>query len=291
MPLTVTLRYVEGLLTIWAAPWPSVETTESRDLRTRTPMATGDPDTSMLSRLLRSRLAAGLNPLTGKRRTGDGTEPPTPDERSSAVIGSLLKDARDAYSAGNTTRRAPDPDPVQPSRVSADTAARPNPDAAAAFTDDIAEAPATPCAGHIQSAADTHAQMNDTATDPGDLSAFVLETLNSLDWDDWVTARCDFPQAGPFVVSGSSAALEAMAEIIDALIADACDDGDDLTVSIYTAQEGGSARITVTGPFNLSLDTLGLIKRHRRRFESTGGAIYTVRTLGTAGFEALIPGR
>jgi hypothetical protein len=33
-------------------------------------MATGDPDVSMLSRLLRSRLAAGLNPLTGKRRQG-----------------------------------------------------------------------------------------------------------------------------------------------------------------------------------------------------------------------------
>jgi hypothetical protein len=151
--------------------------------------------------------------------------------------------------------------------------------------------PANPCGGHIQSQADTHAQMNDTATDPGDLSAFVLETLNSLDWDDWVTARCDFPQTGPFVVSGSSSALEALADIINALFDDACDDGDDLTVSIYTAQEGGSARITVTGPFNLSLDTLGLIKRHRRRFESAGGAIYTVRTLGTAGFEALIPGR
>jgi hypothetical protein len=254
-------------------------------------MATGDPDTSMLSRLLRSRLAAGLNPLTGKRRSGQAAATPTPDERSSAVIGSLLKDARDAYSA-NASPATTGPASVSPLPVYDSPVAPSNPEPAAS---PAAEAnpcrPANPCGGHIQSQADTHAQMNDTATDPGDLSAFVLETLNSLDWDDWVTARCDFPQTGPFVVSGSSSALEALADIINALFDDACDDGDDLTVSIYTAQEGGSARITVTGPFNLSLDTLGLIKRHRRSFESAGGAIYTVRTLGTTGFEALIPGR
>ncbi len=254
-------------------------------------MATGDPDTSMLSRLLRSRLAAGLNPLTGKRRSGEAAKTPTPDERSSAVIGSLLKDARDAYSA-NASPAATGPATVPPLPVYADAGTPPNPEPASPSADEVNSCQtASPCAGHIQSQADTHAQMNDTATDPGDLSAFVLETLNTLDWDDWVTARCDFPQTGPFVVSGSSNTLEALAEIIDALFDDACDDGDDLTVSIYTAHGGGSARITVTGPFNLSLDTLGLIKRHRRSFESIGGAIYTVRTLGTTGFEALIPGR
>lgn len=254
-------------------------------------MATGDPDTSMLSRLLRSRLAAGLNPLTGKRRSAQATTTPTPDERSSAVIGSLLKDARDAYSA-NASAAATGSASTAPLPVYASSGVQPAPEAASSSAVEANPSrTASPCAVHIQSQADTHAQMNDTATDPGDLSAFVLETLNSLDWDDWVTARCDFPQTGPFVVSGSSSALEALAEIIDALFDDACDDGDDLTVSIYTAQEGGSARITVTGPFNLSLDTLGLIKRHRRSFESVGGAIYTVRTLGTTGFEALIPGR
>lgn len=254
-------------------------------------MATGDPDTSMLSRLLRSRLAAGLNPLTGKRRSGEAAKTPTPDERSSAVIGSLLKDARDAYSA-NASAATTGPVSIPPLPVYADAGAQPNPEPVTSIAGDTNPCrTATPCAGHIQSQADTQAQMNDTATDPGDLSAFVLETLNALDWDDWVTARCDFPQTGPFVVSGSSTALQALADIMDALFVDACDDGDDLTVSIYTAHEGGSARITVTGPFNLSLDTLGLIKRHRRSFESIGGAIYTVRTLGTTGFEALIPGR
>jgi hypothetical protein len=253
-------------------------------------MATGDPDVSMLSRLLRSRLAAGLNPLTGKRRKASAATPPTPDERSSAVIGSLLKDARDAYGARAATQPAAS-DAATPTPAAAVPASAPPSAAGPAPGQDADPTPAAPCAGHIQSQADTRAQMNDAAVDPGDLSGFTLEILNALDWEDWVTARCDFPQSGPFVVAGTSSTLEALAEILESLFADACDDGDDLTVSIYTAQEGGSARITVTGPFNLSLDTLGLIKRHRRRFESAGGAIYTVRTLGTAGFEALIPGR
>ena len=222
-------------------------------------MRTSGPDTSLLSRLLRSRLAAGLNPLSGRQKAHAASAKLTPEERSSAVIGSLMRDAREAYAST--------------------TVAQP------------AMSTSSPCAGKIQSAADTQAQMNDSATDPGDLSAFVLESLNRIEWEEWVTARCDFPESGPFVVSGSSAMLDTLAEILRALFDDACDDGDDLTVSIYTAHEAGSARISVTGPFNLSLDTLGLIKRHRRSFESIGGALYTVRTLGTAGFEALIPAR
>ena len=224
-------------------------------------MANGDPDISLLSRLLRSRLAAGLNPLSGRQQAHPATAASGFTERSSAVIGSLLKDAREAYAAGQL------PKPPEASR------------------------PAAASAGTIQSSAATLAQMNDTAADPGDLSAFVLETLNGLDWDDWVTARCDFPDAGPFVTSGTSAALDALAAIIDSIFGDACNDGDDLTVSIYTVAEGGSARISVTGPFALSLDTLGLIKKHRCILESAGGALYTVRNLGTSGFEALIPAR
>ncbi len=224
-------------------------------------MRANSPDTTLLSRLLRSRLAAGLNPLTGKLKSQARTQD-TPEERSSAVIGSLMRDAREAY-------------------------------VATSFAQPAAPMPAvsSPCAGKIQSGATTRAQMNDAPADPGDLSGFVLDTLRAIDWDEWVTARCDFPESGPYVTAGTSKVLDALAEVLDAIFADACDDGDDLTVSIYTAQEGGSARITVTGPFTVSLDTLTLIKRHRRQFEAVNGALYTVRTLGTAGFEALIPCR
>ena len=133
--------------------------------------------------------------------------------------------------------------------------------------------------------------MNDPHADPGDLSAFILETLNGFDWDDWVTARCDFPQVGPFVASGTAAALEVIGEVMESVFEDACSDGDDLTVSIYAATEAGSVKLTITGPFTMSLDTLGLIKRQRHEFESAGGALYTVRNLGSAGFEALLPAR
>jgi hypothetical protein len=219
-------------------------------------MRANTPDTTLLSRLLRSRLAAGLNPLTGKRKS-QGAGLPTPEERSTAVISSLMRDAREAYISAHF------PAVSMPS----------------------------PCAGKIQSEAATQAQMNEAPADPGDLSAFVLDTLNGIDWDEWVTARCDFPESGPFVTAGTSRVLDALAEVLDSIFADACDDGDDLTVSVFTAHEGGSARITVTGPFTVSLDTLTLIKRHRRQFEAISGALYTVRTLGTAGFEALIPSR
>ena len=224
-------------------------------------MANGDPDISLLSRLLRSRLAAGLNPLSGRQQAHAASDVSGVTDRSSAVIGSLLKDAREAYAA----IQAPKPADAPPA--------------------------ATVNAGTIQSAAAVHAQMNDPQADPGDLSAYVLETLNAMDWDDWVSARCDFPQSGPFVASGTSAALDALATIMDSIFDDACNDGDDLTVSIYTAAEAGSARISVTGPFALSLETLGLIKKHRCILESAGGALYTVRNLGTSGFEALIPAR
>ncbi len=224
-------------------------------------MANGDPDISLLSRLLRSRLTAGLYPLSGRQQAHPASDASGVTERSSAVIGSLLRDAREAYAAGTA------PKPAEATR------------------------PASVNAGTIQTTATTHAQMNDPAADPGDLSAYVLETLNAMDWDDWVSARCDFPQSGPFVASGTSATLDAITAIIDSIFDDACNDGDDLTVSIYTASEGGSARISVTGPFALSLDTLGLIKKHRCILESAGGALYTVRNLGTSGFEALIPAR
>lgn len=222
-------------------------------------MSNSEPDISLLSRLLRTRLAAGLNPLAGKRRAHAASHADSPEDRSSQVIGSLLKDARQAYV----------------DQASAPAAARPS----------------QPAAGAIQSAAATIAQMNDPHADPGDLSAFILETLNGFDWDDWVTARCDFPQVGPFVASGTAAALEVIGEVIESVFEDACSDGDDLTVSIYAATEAGSVKLTVTGPFTLSLDTLGLIKRQRHVFESAGGALYTVRNLGSAGFEALLPAR
>ncbi len=222
-------------------------------------MSNSEPDISLLSRLLRTRLAAGLNPLSAKRKAHAASQAARPEDRSSQVIGSLLKDARQAYV----------------DQGSPPAAARPSP----------------PPPGTILSPADTLAQMNNPDSDPGDLSAFILETLNGFDWDDWVTARCDFPQAGPFVASGTSAALEAIGQIIESVFEDACTDGDDLTVSIYAATEAGSARLSVTGPFTISLDTLGLIKRHRHLLESAGGALYTVRNLGSAGFEALLPAR
>jgi hypothetical protein len=223
------------------------------------PMSTSEPDISLLSRLLRTRLAAGLNPLSGKRRAHPATHSANPEDRSSQVIGSLLKDARQAW---------------------VDQASTP-----------AAARPSQPAAGTIQSAAATIAQMNDPHADPGDLSAFILETLNGFDWDDWVTARCDFPQVGPFVASGTAAALEVIGEVMESVFEDACSDGDDLTVSIYAATEAGSVKLTITGPFTMSLDTLGLIKRQRHEFESAGGALYTVRNLGSAGFEALLPAR
>jgi len=220
-------------------------------------MRSGNPDTSLLSRLLRGRVAGGRTPLTGKKpplREADA--PQNAEQRSAAVIGALMRDAREAFDKG----------PERP------------------------PAPAT-CAGAIQSRAETQIQLNAEANDPGDLSAFVLETLNDCDWEDWVSARCDFPAEGPWVASGSSQTLDAIAELMEQLFLDAGEDGDDLVVHVYTGAEGGSARITVTGPFALSMQTLTLIKKHRRLMESIGGALNTVRTLSSAGFEALIPGR
>ncbi|MGB7206974.1 MAG: hypothetical protein WBD37_16000, partial [Anderseniella sp.] len=89
----------------------------------------------------------------------------------------------------------------------------------------------------------------------------------------------------------SSHELDLIAELMQQVFDDAGDDGEDLTVHIYTGIEGGSARITVTGPFSLSIPTLTMIKKYRRQMEAIGGALYTVRTLSTAGFEALIPER
>ena len=219
-------------------------------------MRSATPDTSLLSRLLRGRLRSGKHPLTGKQNKTEEPQPLVNEHRSSAVIGALMRDTREAYL--NQT--------VHPATTASDP-------------------------GTIQSEAETLEQLSQCAIDPGDLSAFVLETLNELEWEDWISARCDFPETGPFIISGSSHELDLIAELMQQVFDDAGDDGEDLTVHIYTGIEGGSARITVTGPFSLSIPTLTMIKKYRRQMEAIGGALYTVRTLSTAGFEALIPER
>jgi hypothetical protein len=223
-------------------------------------MRSGNPDTSLLSRLLRGRITSGRHPLTGKPGAATGTpaEPADAQQRSSAVIGALMRDAREAYDRVPAHPAATTPAPVK--------------------------------AG-IQTRQEIEAQLNTKAADPCDLSALVLETLNQCEWEDWVSARCDFPATGPFVISGSTQALDAIADLIEQVFADAGEDGDDLTVHVFTGSEGGSARITVTGPFSLSMQTLTMIKKYRRHVEGISGALYTVRTLSSSGFEALIPER
>ena len=215
-------------------------------------MRFGDPDTSFLSRLLRGRLAAGRHPLTGQ--PGERA-PRDTEQRSSAVIGALMRDTRQAYAS---PRRAPS---------------------------------CTPDNGAIQTTEQMQAQLSAETADPGDLSAFVLETLNQINWEDWISARCNLPAKGPFVISGSSRALDVIGDLLEQVFEDAAADGDDIIVHIYTGSEAGSARITVTGAFQLSIATLAMIKKSRRHLESISGALYTVRTLSSAGFEALIPER
>jgi hypothetical protein len=76
-------------------------------------------------------------------------------------------------------------------------ASAPPPAAGPAPGQDADPTPAAPCAGHIQSQADTHAQMNDAAVDPGDLSGFTLEILNAL-FNLSLHAKTFEPTSSPF---------------------------------------------------------------------------------------------
>ncbi len=217
-------------------------------------MSAGTPDTSLLSKLLRDRIASSRQSPTA---ASDGTREPLPEhieQRSSAVIGALMRDTRDAFEHQQTARTTGEPRPAAPESKAA-------------------------------------AEPASDAPEPDDLSAFLLKTLDGFDWPEWITARCDFPEQGPFVAAGCEDALSAIAALTQQVFADAGEDGDDLNVEIFTGSENGSARLTVSGPFSLSMKTLKLIMHSRNEIEATGGALITRRTSGSAGFEALIPGK
>ena len=216
------------------------------------PMRAGTPDTSLLSKLLRERIRASRKSLTSAADVTNEALPEHIEQRSSAVIGALMRDTRDAFDRQQPTQTAneavaPEPTPVPPAQTTID------------------------------------------APGSGDLSAFVLRTLNNCDWPEWISARCDFPDKGPFVAPGCEGALAAIAALTRQVFADAAEDGDDLSVEIFTGSASGSARITVSGPFGLSMKTLKLIMQSRSEIEAIGGALITVRASNTAGFEALIP--
>lgn len=216
------------------------------------PMSAGTPDISLLSKLLRDRIASSRQ---SQAPAPDAARAPLPDnveQRSSAVIGALMRDARDAFEHQRSAPPAADQGPAEAA-----------PEAAAHMTADTPE--------------------------PDDLSAFLLETLDRFDWPEWVTARCDFPEQGPFVTDGCEDALSAIAALTQQVFADAGEDGDDLSVEIFAGSETGSARLVVSGPFSLSMKTLKLIMHSRNEIEAIGGALITVRTADSAGYEALIP--
>lgn len=217
-------------------------------------MSAGTPDTSLLSKLLRERMAAGPHSLTSAPLANRAPLPEQTEQRSSAVIGALMRDTRDAYEQHQLARSAAEADGVEP---------------------EVA----------------TDASVNTELTDPDDLSAFMLSTLNNCDWQDWVSARCDFPDKGPFLSAGCENALAAVAELTQQVFRDAGEDGDDLTVEVFAESVSGSARLTVSGQFGLSMKTLKMIMQSRSDIEAIGGALITVRESTTAGFEALIPGR
>ena len=215
-------------------------------------MPAGTPDTSLLSKLLRDRIAAGRKSLTAAPDATRDAVPENIEQRSSAVIGALMRDTRDAFNRHQS---------IQPA-IEADTSG-PEPD--------------------------TPADMATDAPAPCDLSAFMLDTLDDCEWPEWVSARCNFPEKGPFVASDRQGALAAIAALTQQVFMDAGEDGDDLTVEVFTGSASGSARITVSGPFGLSMKTLKLIMQSRSEIEAAGGALVTVRASDTAGFEALIP--
>ncbi len=220
-------------------------------------MRAGTPDTTLLSKLLRDRLSSGSHSPTAAPAAGKAPRAPLPEQieqRSSAVIGALMRDTRDAFDNQQIVQPAPEAAPVQPT-------------------------------------ADTPVEAKTGAPDPHDLSAFMLDTLDECDWPEWITARCDIPETGPYLAAGCDSALAAIAELTQQVFRDAGEDGDDLTVEIFTGSASGSARLTVSGPFNLSMKTLKMIMQSRNEIESVGGALITMRAAGSAGFEALIPGR
>lgn len=176
------------------------------------------------------------------------------EQRSSAVIGALMRDTREAFDRHQSTRPAVKTGTVKPD--------------GGALT-----------------------QVRTDTPEPGDLSLFMLNTLNQCHWQEWVAAHCNFPDKGPFVSSGCDAALAAIAGLTQQVFKDAGEDGDDLSVEIFTESVSGSARLTVSGPFALSMMTLQMIKHARSELESTGGVLVTLRASNTAGFEALIPER
>ena len=60
--------------------------------------------------------------------------------------------------------------------------------------------PTEPAPAEPAPEAPTHTTTDTPEAD--DLSAFLLDTLDRFDWPEWVTARCDFPEHGPFVADG-----------------------------------------------------------------------------------------
>jgi len=217
-------------------------------------MSAGTPDTSLLPKLLRERISTDQHSRTSAPLANRAPLPEQTEQRSSAVIGALMRDTRDAYEQHQLARPAAKAEVVEPET-------------------------------------ETAASINTESTDPADLSAVILSILNNCNWQDWVSARCNFPDKGPFLSEGCDNALAAIVELTQQVFNDAGEDGDDLTVEVFTESVSGSARLTVTGQFGLSMKTLKMIMQSRSEFEAIGGALITVRESATAGFEALIPGR
>lgn len=208
-------------------------------------MSAGTPDTSLLSKLLRERMSASLRAPTGIPEVVKAPPVEHTEQRSSAVIGALMRDTRDAY------------DQQQ----------------------------------HARSAAEQQSISDGTGTEATDLSEFILSVLDNCDWPDWVSARCNFPEKGPFLSPDCEKALAAVTKLTQQVFNDAGEDGDDLTVEVFTEKNAESARLTVSGQFGLSMKTLKMIMQSRSEFEAIGGALITVRESSTAGYEALIPAR
>lgn len=208
-------------------------------------MSAGTPDTSLLSKLLRERMSASLRAPASKPKAVKAPPAEHTEQRSSAVIGALMRDTRDAYEQHQ----------------------------------------------HARSAAEQHSIADGTGTETADLSEFILNVLDKCDWPDWVSARCSFPEKGPFLSPDCEKALAAVTKLTQQVFNDAGEDGDDLTVEIFTEKLSDTARLTVSGQFGLSMKTLKMIMQSRSEFEAIGGALITVRESSTAGFEALIPAR
>ncbi|MEO1159564.1 MAG: hypothetical protein AAFW74_03780, partial [Pseudomonadota bacterium] len=77
-------------------------------------MRAGTPDTSLLSKLLRERISSSRRSATGKPETAGEALPERIEQRSSAVIGALMRDTRDAYDRQQITSPAPDAETARP---------------------------------------------------------------------------------------------------------------------------------------------------------------------------------